>query len=301
MKIECPHCKASGNMNEKEIPEEGMFLACPRCQKSFQIKRPRKKMTSAFATNTCPSCGYSTFCEEVFDDCPNCGVVVKELIEKKRRDAARTGQQDSIKMTLAAVPLPPPRPVNHKVSHGSRYSRNTDSPEEGPRLNLANFANGFEPVAAIGWGAVVIAAIFLVLGVMGVMDYHNTDIQAQLSEKSVEPVTAWEVFWGYGFLPWAEAVYGFTVLLAAFVFLRRESWGSKAMEAVIIISLVLGPLYELVSYIVWIVRSISPPWWAYLVEFSSALLFASIWAAPLIWLLGYIRGVNFRRSYSIKV
>lgn len=292
MRIECPHCKASGTINEHTIPEEGMYLSCPRCKEGFQVNKPRRQMTSAYATNTCPSCGYSTFCEEVFDQCPKCGVVVKTLMERKLEQEARRREQ-GLKSQHAVVPPPPP-PVS-----GSKYLR-TAAPEETPKLNLnlAGFANGFDPVAAVGWGAVVLAVALLVIGIMGVMNYHGNDIQARLSELSVEEVSAWQVFWGYGFLPWVETLYGAAVLVAALGFLQRSDWGAKAMEGVVLAGLVLAPLYELVVYIVWVVKSIDPPWWAYLVEFFSAILFSALWVAPLLFLLYYLRGDRFRYRYA---
>lgn len=291
MRIECPHCKANGTINDHTIPDEGMYLTCPRCKQDFHVDKPRRQMTSAYATNTCPSCGYSTCCEEVFDQCPKCGVVVKTLMERKLEQEARKREQELLNRSVAA-PLPPP------VLGGSKYLRPAEE-EDKPklRLNLASFANGFDPVAAVGWGAVLVAAVLLVMGLLGVTQYHTTDIQAQLSEQSVEPVSAWQVFWSYGFLPWVKTVLGGAILVACFGFLQRLEWGSKAMERVVLAALVLAPLYELAGYVVWIVKAIAPPWWSYLVELASALLFAALWGIPLLFLLQYLRGDSFRYCY----
>ena len=291
MRIECPHCKASGTINDLEIPEEGRYLSCPRCKESFQVKKPRRQMTSAYATNTCPSCGYSTCCEEVFDQCPQCGVVVKALMEQKIAQQSRQREQQANVSQLHAAPLAPPAPAG-----GSKYLR-AESAEEKPRLSLAGFANGFDPVAAVGWGAALVAVILLVIGLMGVLHYHGTDIQSQLSEQSLEPVPAWQVFWGYGFWPWVATLFGGTVLVAAFGFLQRQAWGLQAMEAVLLAAVVLASLYELAGYVVWIVKSIAPPWWAYLVELLSVLLISSLCVVPLLLLLQYLRGDHFSRQY----
>lgn len=291
MRIECPHCKASGTINDLSIPEEGMYLSCPRCKQGFQIKKPRRQMTSAYATNTCPSCGYSTCCEEVFDQCPRCGVVVKTLMEQKLAQEARRREQELHARNLAA-PVPPP------PSSSSKYLRSEVAETERPKLQLAGFANGFDPVAAVGWGAALVAVVLLATGLIGLTRYHGSDIQAQLSEQSVEPVSAWQVFWGYGFWPWVATVFGAMVLLAAFGFLQRQPWGRKAMEGVVLAALVLGPLYELVGYVVWIVKSIAPPWWAYLVELLSVLLISALCVVPLLLLLQYVRGDRFSYSYT---
>lgn len=288
MRIECPHCKASGTINDLEIPDEGRYLSCPRCKESFQIKKPRRRMTSAYATNTCPACGYSTCCEEVFDQCPQCGVVVKDLMEQKLARQAQKREQQP-----AAGPLMPPLPVG-----GSRYQP-SDAVEERPRLTLAGFANGFEPVAAIGWGAVLLAAVMLGGGLTGVLQYHNTDIQAQLSRQTLEPVSAWLVFWGYGFWPWVATLFGGALLAAAFGFLTRQPWGLRAMEGAVLAAVVLALLYELAGYVVWVVKSIAPPWWAYLVELVSVVLISSLCVVPLLFLLTYLRSDHLRHRYRV--
>lgn len=292
MRIECPNCKASGNVNDLEIPDDGMILACPRCKESFRVEKPRKKATSAFATNTCPSCGYSTFCEEVFDECPHCGLDVKVALARKREEAAQKRELElrnqSVRPdTTVAMPLP----SGVKVPTAAAVA-------EKPAISLANFANGFDPVAAVGWGIAAWAAIFLLLGGWGVIDYLGSDIQTQLSERSVEPVSALQVFWGYGFLPWVKLIYGLVALIAAFGFLQRAVWGMQAVQQVVIGSLVLIPVYEIGQYILWIVKSIAPPWWAYLVEGLSTLLISALCMVPLYFLLIYLKSLAFNRLYK---
>lgn len=289
VRIECPKCKASGTINDLEIPDDGMMLACPRCSESFRIQKPRKKATSPFATNTCPSCGYSTFCEEVFDECPHCGVDVKTVVERKREQEARKREQEVLNrnyQTAATAPLPT----------GSKFPASSPEPEK-PKLHLASFADGFDPVAAVGWGSAACAVLFVAVGGWGLLNYLGTDIQAQLSAQSVEPVSAWQVFWGYGFLPWSELFFGLAVLCAAFGFLQRAAWGMARLQQVVTASLVLVPVYELGEYGVWIAKSISPPWWAYLVELLSALLVSALLVIPLFFLLRYLKGNDLKRTY----
>lgn len=292
MRIECPNCKASGNVNDLEIPEDGMMLTCPRCEESFRVLKPRKKATSAFATNTCPTCGYSTFCEEVFDECPHCGTDVKIAAERKREEQARKREHEILNRNYraeaeATLPLPV----------GSKFPATESEPEK-PKLSLANFADGFDPVAAVGWGAAACAVFFIAVGGWGLSDYMGTDIQAQLSAQSIEPVSAWQVFWGYGFLPWVELLFGVAVLSAAFGFLMRANWGMQWMQQIVVSSLVLAPVYEFGQYGVRIVKSIAPPWWAYLVEGLSALLVSALWMVPLFFLLRYLKGQSIKKGYQ---
>ncbi|WP_281184706.1 zinc-ribbon domain-containing protein [Trichlorobacter lovleyi] len=291
MRIECPNCKASGTINDLEIPDDGMMLACPRCKESFRVEKPRKKATSAFATNTCPSCGYSTFCEEVFDECPHCGLDVKTVIERKRKEDVQKQELEMRNRNIrpdTVVALPQPSGIITPAAPAAG---------EKPAISLAGFANGFDPVAAVGWGVAVWAAVFLLLGGWGVIDYLGTDLQAQLSEQSIEPVSAWQVFWGYGFLPWIKLLYGLAALSAAFGFLQRAAWGMQGVQQVVMASLVLVPVYETGQYVVWVVKSIAPPWWAYLVEGVSAMLVSALWMAPLYFLLLYLKTDSLKRVY----
>ena len=297
VRIECPKCKASGTINDLEIPDDGMMLACPRCSESFRIQKPRKKATSPFATNTCPSCGYSTFCEEVFDECPHCGGMdVRTATERKREEHTRKPEQEILNRNCQAETVAP-LPSLSPLSRASKFPASSPEPEK-PKLNLASFADGFDPVAAVGWGSAACAALFVAVGGWGLLNYLGTDIQAQLSAQSVEPVSAWQVFWGYGFLPWSELFVGLAVLCAAFGFLQRAAWGMARLQQVVTASLVLVPVYELGGYGVWIAKSISPPWWAYLVELLSALLVSALLVVPLFFLLRYLKGNDLKRAYQ---
>lgn len=292
MRIECPKCKASGTINEHELPDEGSYLACPRCKESFHVARPRKKKTSAFATNTCPSCGYSTFCEEVFDECPHCGIEVQLFVEKKRGEDARKREQEPLNRNYTPeIVLPVLQPLP------GQQNKTSTAVSERPKISFAGFADGFEPVAAVGWGVAVSAAILLVLGGVGLLHYFGTDIQAQLTEQSIEPVTAWHVFWGYGFLPWLETILGAAFMAASLGFLQRLSWGLQGMQRAVMVLMFLVPGYQGTQYIIWIMKSIDPPWWAYLVEFVSTVLVSALFVVPIFFLLRYLNSHNFNKTY----
>ena len=295
MRVECPNCKAGGNVNDHTIPDEGMNLTCPKCKTDFHVDKPRKKMTSPYATNTCPSCGYSTFCEEVFDECPHCGMDVKAAIEQKRKSEAQKRERE-LRNAAVAAPVPPAAPV--LPPSGLKYSTPAAPEPEKIKINLATFAEGFNPVAAIGWGAALLALALLITGGSGLSDYLGTDIQAKLSENSLEPVSAWKVFWGYGFMPWVEVILGVVLLIVAFLFLQRHPQGLPSMTYAVQAALLLVPVYEVGKFVVWIVNSISPPWWGYLVEFFSTLLVTALVVVPLWFLLQYLDTDRFSRDYK---
>src|SRR6266567_4649118 len=74
MKIECPHCRLTGQVSDASVPAEGRHMECPRCKKAFFVE---KSVTASWADTLtdCPHCGYSNFSGERFDICPTCGLV----------------------------------------------------------------------------------------------------------------------------------------------------------------------------------------------------------------------------------
>lgn len=283
-------------MSDHTVPDEGMNLTCPRCKTDFRVDKPRKKSTSVYATNTCPSCGYSTFCEEVFDECPHCGIDVQVASEQKRKQEAQKREAELRNTASVSSVLPPVSPVSSKS--GLKYAVSEEPEPVRIKFNLATFADGFNPVAAIGWSVIVVALVLLFWGGSGLLDYLGTDLQAKLSENSLEPVSAWKVFWGYGFMPWVELLLGVALLMVGFIFLQRHSKGLTVMVKAIQVVLILIPVYQIGKFVVWIINSTSPPWWGYLVEVLSTLLVAALLIVPLWILLQYLESERFIREYK---
>jgi hypothetical protein len=61
-------------------------MECPRCKTGFTIDHLNS--SDIYYVCTCPSCGYSTFSNEVFDICPQCAVNAGEYLRSKRRKIA---------------------------------------------------------------------------------------------------------------------------------------------------------------------------------------------------------------------
>jgi predicted Zn finger-like uncharacterized protein len=96
MKIECPGCKLSGNIDDSTVPATGLAMTCPRCKKPFTVEKPVVAAGEAVAMlDSCPKCQYSTFSEEKFAICPKCGLVVadyhKEQLAATKTDARAGG------------------------------------------------------------------------------------------------------------------------------------------------------------------------------------------------------------------
>ena len=83
MKIECPGCKLTGNINDATVPATGLAMTCPRCKQKFIAEKSVPQAGAAVAMlDTCPSCQYATFSDEKFAVCPRCGLVVAEYQKK---------------------------------------------------------------------------------------------------------------------------------------------------------------------------------------------------------------------------
>src|SRR5450631_4007683 len=93
MKIACPNCNASGSIPEHEIPADGRFLSCPRCNHGFTVTKP-KSAAESFQVDTCPACNFSTFGEDHFGTCPKCGVFVKAYIVRQREELLKIREHE---------------------------------------------------------------------------------------------------------------------------------------------------------------------------------------------------------------
>lgn len=66
MKIQCPKCNATCNIDESKIPERGAYLRCKKCQNKFHIEKPSEDIeleteeaiteNKKEATTQCPFC-----------------------------------------------------------------------------------------------------------------------------------------------------------------------------------------------------------------------------------------------------
>jgi predicted Zn finger-like uncharacterized protein len=77
MKVQCPQCGASYQIEDSRIPEKGALATCKKCKNRFQVKRgapqaesPTKVETSEDLLIPCPDCGHWNISS---DKCESCG------------------------------------------------------------------------------------------------------------------------------------------------------------------------------------------------------------------------------------
>jgi predicted Zn finger-like uncharacterized protein len=295
MKIECPDCRLSGNINEVELPEEGRYMSCPRCKTSFHVAKPPLPADSRYLMNTCPVCQYSTFTDEMFAVCPKCGHSgkdYKKVLKKKEKAVDQALRQD----------LPPLQENMEQLKRDlgalQRSHRNPDlvtAPLEGTAPERSKAP---EPVRWTGWLSIAAGAALFCYGFAGLINYYSEDWQAILSEPLLEPLSKTRVFFSLGFLPWLRTLVGVWFIVVASQFLNLQSWGRKELTRCAWGGLALGVLNEIVGFIDWArISSSSPSFSYYAVGVISSLFMVLIWCIPSLALLWYLQRESILRAF----
>ncbi len=84
MRIECPVCSASGNIDESKVPAEGREVTCPRCSNLFRVwpLRSGVEIIQQRERMVCPKCS----CEQAMAEiCAICGIVIKNYLQTQVR------------------------------------------------------------------------------------------------------------------------------------------------------------------------------------------------------------------------
>lgn len=84
MRIECPACSATGNVDGTRVPKEGRHVTCPRCRNRFQIlpERSGVEIIEQRETMVCPRCGSG---QPPSESCASCGIVFRKYLQAVER------------------------------------------------------------------------------------------------------------------------------------------------------------------------------------------------------------------------
>lgn len=288
MKIECPSCQLTGNINELEIPPDGRHVNCPRCRESFRVKKPAATTWQPYMMNVCPKCQYSTFSEEMFAVCPKCGL---------DGSSHHASQQKAEK----TPPLSQQEFQQQLLRDQERLQRTYRNPD----LNLHPTAEPEEeapqtpmPVRVTGWVCMALAAALLCYGLAGLLTYYGKDWQAELSATTLEPVAKSWIFFSLGLAPWLITLYGAILMSVATLFLRV--WGKARiwLEVCAWGGMGVGAMHELINLVSWIRNSSSSPTFSYyLIGIINTIFMIALWVAPFLALLWYVRSDAIRREF----
>jgi len=274
MKIECPHCHLSGELNDQDVPLDGRYIDCPRCNTGFHVKKPPTQGWNPNLMSVCPHCNYSTFTDEMFEVCPKCGLQGSVYQEKKRKqEEAEQHKQDM-----------------ERLQRSYRQDDFIKAPSKEPEAAIPLVP---APVRYTGWGVMAVAALVAVFGFVGVMGYHGQDLYTQINETALEPVSRGAIFFRHGLFPWVLTLYGSGMLIVASQFVRLQRWSLKGLEWGGWVGLAIGAGYEIADFVGWVRRSSdSPSLLYYLVGLVTTLFMIALWVAlplALIWWLRHER------------
>jgi predicted Zn finger-like uncharacterized protein len=234
MKIECPGCKLSGNIDDANVPATGLAMTCPRCKHKFIVEKSVPQASEAVAMlDTCPKCQYSTFSEEKFSVCPKCGLVVadyqQQQLAARKAEAARHKQAQPQRKTQVQDELP--------VGSLSEEERRRDE-EMRRKHGLDKIPGVVEvvepdnsrpqveaplPVFIVGWGTVALAIAFAIYSGYGISEYLDKAKEAKAALEALEnaqsPIA---LFFQFLFFPVLTMIYAPIMLFFAIQFMALK-------------------------------------------------------------------------------
>lgn len=291
MKIECPSCHLTGNINSVDLPAEGRNFECPRCKGSFFVAKPAPETEGTHLMSMCPACQYSTFTDEMFAVCPNCGTNGRDYQKMLLRKSTGKPAQGNPLPKDADQPASPIDQVQiqQDFERFTRSRRNPDFSSAAVSEEVAEKPLIPLPIRITGWTAAGAGVILLISGLAGLLNYYGKDWQALLSVPFLEPVSKTSIFFKYGFFPWLRTLTGIGVIFAGIRFLARKPgipkilsalcWGGSGL-------IVVQEAAEIVKR--FLLTSGTPSAIFYVDCIISYLIKVSLWSIPfltVIWLL----------------
>jgi predicted Zn finger-like uncharacterized protein len=83
MKVQCPNCNATYQVDSSKIPPNGAYATCRKCRTRFQIVNPKAQNgESKQEIITCPNCGHQ---QPKSVECENCGIVFSKYYESEEK------------------------------------------------------------------------------------------------------------------------------------------------------------------------------------------------------------------------
>jgi predicted Zn finger-like uncharacterized protein len=280
MKIECPSCHLTGNINELELPPTGRQVNCPRCKASFQVAKPPPGSGVRHLMNSCPSCQYATFTEEMFAVCPKCGMTAENFQLLSRRQRER--EQDQRNQEAL-----------------NRSFRNPDLVQASPEEKTAEPARAAQSIEVAAWLCIALGAALFCYGMTGIVHYYSKDWQAVLSEPVLEPVSKLFVFCSLGLTPWLATLFSIYFTWAAHCFSRLGEGSLQRLSGAAWAGVVVAVIYQAVAFFEWArVSSSTPSFSYYAVGILSSLFMSALLGSPFFLLLWYLRSDVVSREFK---
>lgn len=291
MKIECPSCHLTGNVNSEDVPVEGRNFECPRCKDSFFVAKQAPDTESKRLMSMCPDCQYSTFTDEMFAVCPECGTDGRDYQKTPpRKSAGKPSQRNPLPKAVEKPDSPIDQvQIQNDFERLTRSRRNPYFVKEAAPEEVAKKPVLPLPVRITGWTAAGAGGVLLCSGLAGLLNYYGKDWQALLSVPFLEPVSKTSIFFKYGFFPWLRTLTGLGVIFAGIRFLALKPGIPKILAALCWASCGLILIQEAVEIVKrFLITSGTPSAIFYVDCIISYLIKVSLWSIPFlaaIWLL----------------
>lgn len=286
MRIECPNCKLAGNVEDTRVPLEGTYLDCPRCKTRFMVKHEEQPQARAVkheapvearpgvAVNTCPACDYSTFSEDTFERCPKCGTIAGEWTEKMQKLKEQRAQEEERRREEKRVL--------------DKYGE--ADPEEDVQAVPAEEIP--IQVMVLGWIAVGVAAVFLIIGLKGFFTY-SAMTPPPPDPYAIEPqITSGQLFLSSGLFPLFQLMFAIYTGVAALQFLRLRQWSRLGLEISGWLALAGVVISHIIELVMWIRQSSSFPFMVIAATFFGLV----IWSIPPLAAVWFLRGEVVKKT-----
>ncbi|KAF0216827.1 MAG: Zinc finger-domain-containing [Geobacteraceae bacterium] len=297
MNIQCPNCKITGQISDAKIPPEGLFMNCPKCKTGFEVRKTAASNWQETMSD-CPVCQYSTFSDERFDICPNCGLVIKDYMQQQREKRGR-GEKP-----LAERKAPPEERKVDQARERLRLEEELRRFEEEQRARrtytIQDTMNAAAeevpavaaeiplPVKVLGWLSITVAALLIILGGKGLDAYSAWTPPEDVYLE--EPPSKLAVFFTYGLLPGVQLCLGLFALVFAGQYLKLRSWARDCLEKTFWAGLAVAFIYEITMLVIFVRKSSSGAGFGYYaVGVMDMLLMLVLWSAPVLVAIRFLR------------
>jgi predicted Zn finger-like uncharacterized protein len=302
MKITCPDCGLSGQVNDANIPEEGRSMVCPRCKSTFPVQRAAPSNWADSLTD-CPDCGYSSFTAERFDICPNCGLVgrdynerIKQRPQPQQQDSttpiAQGGDdRDFMRRELERLERDEKsRELQRAESLGVPLRDEVEAPPL-PRIP--------DVVKYSGWVCILAGMVLIACGCYGFYAYLKFDPSESAILLNEEPPGAFMTYCLYGLSPTLQALLGVYAVVAGAMFLKMHSRSRKLIEAAAWGGIAYAVGVQIADLVGWFRRSSGvPSFFYYFTGIMSALLLTAVWSAPFLAALWFLQGEAIDKAFE---
>ena len=308
MKIECPGCKLTGNIDDANVPATGVAMTCPRCKQKFIVEKSVAQASEAVAMlDTCPACQYATFSDEKFSVCPQCGLVVADYQQKLREGR----KVDAVRQKPAQPPRKaqvqdgaPPVHLSEEERRRDEEMRRKHGLDKIPGVvevadpeNVRQQVEAPLPVFIVGWGTVALAIAFIIYSGYGISEYLDRVKEAKAAlevlENTQSPVT---LIFQFLLFPVLTMLYAPLMLFFAIQFMSLKKSYTVLMKKGAWAGVVLFVLMKANDLFFWFSRSSSDVSLSYSVAgLVGDIFMAALLIAPLLALAEFFSSSIFEK------